>query len=428
MTQQHIDNTNSDTTATRPDPTRALLAGGAGMPLFVFFALYIAQSIPQSFLSTALQVLMRQAHFPLSAIGLLQLVKLPWILKFLWAPAVDRRCNTVTDFKRCIIGAEVVYAVVLLGAGFFNIATDLYLVLALVVLALAASATQDIATDALAVLVFPKGKRSRVNAIQSAGNFGGVLVGGGILLMVLQRYGWNVVLPMLALFVLVALIPLVLKRDLAIEPKPVGQRARWGDFALFFGQRGIWRQVGFLVLYYSSIIGILSMVRPWLVDLGYDMKQIGIISGILGTGMATMASFVSGALIRRVGVGRARMLVALVILATTMVFLGIAAAKPTTVVVCVAISLLWWAYGMATVVVYTTSMDCVRQGREGTDFTVQTVLTHLSGMLIAIVSGVVAHAFGYAGLFATEVAIATLSIIYIATVFRPRKDSENKTS
>lgn len=400
---------------------RHTLTGRAGFPLFVFFALYIAQSIPSSFLSTALQVLMRQAHFSLSAIGLLQLVKLPWILKFIWSPIVDRRCVTVSDFKRCIIGSELVYAAVLLIVGLLDIADNLYLILGLVVISLAASATQDIATDALAVLSFRKQDRSRVNSIQSAGNFGGVLVGGGLLLMVLHRYGWNVVLPSLALFVILAIVPLIFSRNITIRPKNMKQRARWADFVFFFGQRGIWRQTGFLLLYYSSIIGILSMIRPWLVDLGYTMKEIGLISGILGTGMAFAASFLCGAVIRRIGIGRTRLLVALLIFITTLAFVVLSFVRPSTFLVCAAISLLWFAYGSATVVVYTTSMNCVREGREGTDFTVQTVLTHLAGMGIAIVSGVVAHRLGYHGLFMAEAIIAAISILYTATVFKNRR-------
>ena len=56
----------------------------------MFFCLYIAQSIPSSFFATALQVMMREANYSLATIGLLQLVKLPWVVKFLWSPLVDR--------------------------------------------------------------------------------------------------------------------------------------------------------------------------------------------------------------------------------------------------------------------------------------------------------------------------------------------------
>ena len=85
---------------------------------------------------------------------------------------------------------------------------------------------------------------------------------------------------------------------------------------------------------------------------------------------------------------------------------------------CLGIVLLWSAYGMATIVVYTTSMDCVRKGCEGTDFTIHTVLTHLSGLLIAFLSGVVADRTGYHGLFIFEVILASISLIYIFYFFR----------
>ncbi|MGL5261990.1 MAG: MFS transporter, partial [Bacteroides sp.] len=72
--------------------------------LLTFFFLYIAQSIPKSFFSTLIPVIMRQENFELSTIGIMQLIKLPWILKFLWSPYVDRKCQSVGDYKRWILG------------------------------------------------------------------------------------------------------------------------------------------------------------------------------------------------------------------------------------------------------------------------------------------------------------------------------------
>ena len=87
--------------------------------------------------------------------------------------------------------------------------------------------------------------------------------------------------------------------------------------------------------------------------------------------------------------------------------------------------MLWGSYGMATIVVYTTSMDCVRKGYEGTDFTLQTVITHLSGMIMAAVAGKVAGEFGYSKLFLFEACIAATSLIYILTVFKKEKTDES---
>lgn len=394
--------------------------------LGTFFFLYIAQAIPMSFISTALQVLMRQADYSLSTIAMLQIVKLPWILKFVWAPIVDRHCITVGDYKKCIISSELVYALIIFVVGFLKLETDFYLMIVLILLSLMASATQDIATDAMAVLSFGRKDKSLVNSMQSMGSFGGTLVGGGILLLVLQHYGWQTVMPCLSLFVLVAIIPLILNKKIKIQSQQGTQRARLTDFIWFFTRRSIWKQIGFLLLYYSSMIGILSVLRPYLVDLGYSMKEIGVMSGMLGTAAAFVTSFLAGLIVRRFGKARSRLAFAVFILLTTVYFLLITWQHPSTLLLCIGIVMLWSGYGMATIVVYTSSMDCVRPGREGTDFTVQTVITHLSGVLVALLSGFIADKFGYHSLFALEVVLALLSLLYILVFFR--KETTHKSA
>ena len=404
---------------TENQPNNHISSKGRGIGLPMFFCLYIAQSIPSSFFATALQVMMREANYSLATIGLLQLVKLPWVVKFLWSPLVDRHCLTGRDFRRCIVVSEIVYAIFIILAGHLNVTDNLYLIIFMVMLSLVASATQDIATDALAILMHTGRDKSMVNSMQSMGSFGGALIGSGVLLLVLHQFGWHMVTPFLGVFVLLMLIPLLRRKDLNIAQKDVRQRARLTDFASFFVQRGIWRQIGFLLLYYASIIGILSMMRPWLVDLGYSMKEIGVMSGIIGTSSACCASFGAGFIVRRIGIFTARILFACFILLTTLYFLGLVMLGTlTTAMLYGGIVLMWMSYGMATIVVYTSAMECVRPGREGTDFTVQTVLTHLSGIIMAGLSGAVADHFGYYGLFIAEVIIASISLVYIILLFR----------
>ena len=401
---------------------------GSVFTLCTFFCLYIAQAVPSSFLSTALQVLMRENNFSLTTIGLLQLVKLPWIIKFLWAPMVDRRCVTVNDYKRTIIVSELVYAALLLTIGFLHVSTDIYFIIFLVVLSLITSGTQDVATDALAVLTFKKSDKSMVNSMQSMGSFGGALLGGGVLLMALHRYGWQTVLPFLAIFVLIALLPLLFNKHLTINEKPKETKAKKADFIWFFTQKGIWKQIVFLVIYYAGIFGTLSLLRSFLVDHGYNMKEIGLISGVLGTGVAFFASWGAGFFVRKYGVFKARIAFASVILITTLYFFLMLSDTITTRRVCIGVALLWAAYGMCTIVVYVSSMERVRPGREGTDFTIQTVITHLSGMMMAVVSGAIAQHYGYRLFFAIEIAIALASLVYILSVFKQKETNNERTS
>ena len=401
---------------------------GSVFTLCTFFCLYIAQAVPSSFLSTALQVLMRENNFSLTTIGLLQLVKLPWIIKFLWAPMIDRRCVTVNDYKRTIIVSELVYAALLLTIGFLHVSTDIYFIIFLVVLSLVTSGTQDVATDALAVLTFKKSDKSMVNSMQSMGSFGGALLGGGVLLMALHRYGWQTVLPFLAIFVLIALLPLLFNKHLTINEKPKETKAKKADFIWFFTQKGIWKQIIFLVIYYAGIFGTLSLLRSFLVDHGYNMKEIGLISGILGTGVAFFASWGAGFFVRKYGVFKARIAFASVILITTLYFFLMLSDTITTLRVCIGVVLLWATYGMCTIVVYVSSMERVRPGREGTDFTIQTVITHLSGMMMAVVSGAIAQHYGYRLFFAIEIVIALASLVYILSVFKQKDTNNERTS
>ena len=368
--------------------------------LATFFCLYIAQTIPMSFFS-----------------------KLPWILKFLWSPLVDRHTLTTRDYKRWIFSSELIYAILIFAVALLDFKTDFYTILTLIIISFIASATQDIATDALAVLAFNRKDKSLVNSMQSMGSFGGSMIGSGVLLLLFKQIGWNYLLPCLALFVIIALLPLLFNKTIDIQTKDKDQRAKKADVFYFFTRRDIWKQIGFLFLYYSGLIGTLAMLRPWLVDLGYDMKEIGMMSGVAGTFVGFLSSFIGGMIIRKIGRYKARILFAFFVLIATCYFFGLSYTIPTTAMLYGGIFLLWGSYGMATIVVYTTAMDCVRPGREGTDFTIQTVITHLSGMLMAILSGKIADHTGYHGLFLFETTIAFISLIYILTVFRKNKNT-----
>lgn len=67
----------------------------------------------------------------------------------------------------------------------------------------------------------------------------------------------------------------------------------------------------------------------------------------------------------------------------------------------------------AAVTLYTSAMDTVRAGREGSDFTIQLVIVHLSGALTSVLSGGIGQWLDYRGLCLIELAIAIVSLVYI---------------
>ena len=366
-----------------------------------------------SFFSTVVPVIMRQEHYSLEAIGLLQLVKLPWIAKFLWAPLVDRTSPGTRQLRRWIVLSELFYAVVIVGIGVLDLQTDFRLIVFLMVIAFTASATQDIATDAFAILVLNKNERSLGNSMQSAGSFTGTLLGTGVLLIAYHYFGWTTLLLLLAAFVVFALLPLQLYRKNTIARNELLQKVTLRAFTGFFRIPGMGRRTLMLATYYAGIIGILAMLKPYLVDLGYSVKEIGIMSGITGTAVAAGSALIAGIILRKLGRNRSLVLFLLLEIGAALYFWWISRDIPSLTTIYAGICFLWGAYGMATVAIFTTSMDAVRKGYEGTDFTLQIVITHLSGILIAVLSGKAGDALGYRGLFAAEVMIGGAALLVL---------------
>lgn len=387
--------------------------------LFTFFTLYIAQSIPMSFFSSALPVLMRQGAYSLLAIALLKLIKIPWLIKFLWSPIVDSRTESLKDYKQWIFGAEVIYAIIIFIVATLSIEADFTLIIILIILAFISSATQDIATDAMAARSFDRKDTSLLNSIQSMGSFTGSMVGGGFLLLLFHKFGWNSLLPWVAIFVLMALIPLFFIKKIKLRERKVKQKAKPKDMLLFFNQKNIWRQVVFLLLYYAGLIGILSNLSPFLVDIGYDIKEIGGIVGIFGVSFGILCAFISGIYIRKIGKSLSRKIISVLIIVPAVYFIWLSSSGSTDLIfILIGVALVWGIYGMSSTLINTSAMDIVRDGREGTDFTLQIVITHLGAMIITIVSASIGDAFGYKGLFLMQLVIALISFLYVL-LFKP---------
>src|SRR6056297_2699997 len=201
----------------------------------ILLSLYLAQSIPMSFFSTVLPVIMRMEEYSLSSIGLIQLIKIPWIVKFLWGPVVDHNARDNMHYRRWIIGSEVFYAVVIVAIGFFDLQSSFTTIIMLMIFAFVLSSIQDIGSDALAVRILKKKERGFGNSMQSSGNFLGALFGSGVLLYLYTMIGWQYLMFVLSGIVLVALIPVSRFKDPYKQPNAGRPRRNRIDFSSILG-------------------------------------------------------------------------------------------------------------------------------------------------------------------------------------------------
>lgn len=389
--------------------------------LSTFFCLYLARAIPSTFIMTALQVTMRQHHIGLATIGLLSLVRLPWSLKFAWAPLIDRHCVTVGDFKKLLISTELVFALAIIIVGCLDVTKNLPIIIALVLISTFCASVQNVTSDTLAVNAFSRGDHSAVTSTKSMGRYVGRILGGGFFIMFLHSYGWHVVVPLLGFFALLLVIPVTLNKHIVVREHKHRKRAGFQDLLNFFTRREVWPQVVFLVLFFAGFDGIMVMLKPWMVDMGYNMREIGLYNGVIGTSVAFVMALFAGWWVKRVGVRTARCLVATAALAVPVYFLALTFLTPSLSLVLTGIILLRAVEASAAVTLYASSMDFVREGREGTDFTVQVVIVHTSGALLAVVAGGVGQWLDYRGLCLIELALAVVTLIVTYSLSRRAK-------
>ncbi|MBU1510288.1 MFS transporter, partial [Myxococcota bacterium] len=145
----------------------------------LFTALYLVQGLPFGFFLFTYPLILRAQGLSLTKITFLSVVNLPWLVKFLWAPLVDRyfwpRLGRRTSW---ILPMQLGLAASLALTGLFAMDLGINgLILCLLVVNFFA-ATQDIAVDGLAVDQLTPAERGHGNAIQSASYKIGMLGGG----------------------------------------------------------------------------------------------------------------------------------------------------------------------------------------------------------------------------------------------------------
>src|SRR5436190_2965541 len=135
--------------------------------LVLLGSLYIAQGLPYGFFTQALPVLLRESHLALPLIGLANLLLMPWALKFAWAPLVDRVVAPRRGKRRVvIIPLQLACTFILAGLALATTPSVSWVLAAGVLLVNVCAATQDIATDGLAVETLTEHERGLGNSLQ----------------------------------------------------------------------------------------------------------------------------------------------------------------------------------------------------------------------------------------------------------------------
>jgi MFS transporter, PAT family, beta-lactamase induction signal transducer AmpG len=377
-------------------------------------SLYLAQGLPYGFFTQALPVILRENKLSLPLIGLAQLLMLPWALKFLWAPLVDGVEAPRRGRRRAVIIPLQLLAVFLLAA--LALAPEAMAVLAVgVLLVNFCAATQDIATDALAVETLTPAERGIGNGLQVGAYRVGMVLGGGAILVVFGRAGWTAAFLSLAALLALSTLPILRHREVPAPRPTTTKRAVLRDS---FARPGFRSWLVVLVTYKTGEWFATAMLRTFLTDAGITIDEIGVMVGLCGFSAALLGSFAGGALTTKLG--RRRALVAFGVVQTLAIAsMALAVVAPSTPMFYAIVVAEHLASGMATAALFTAMMDFSRPGTAGTDYTVQASLVVIATGIAVLASGFSAKALGYAGHFLVAAGLSAIGTIAVLA-YRPK--------
>ncbi|MBI2986444.1 MAG: MFS transporter [Deltaproteobacteria bacterium] len=274
------------------------LSGESRKKLGIVALLYFIQGSPPAILWEVLPVYFRLHGGSLRAIGGLRLLELPYSLKVFWSPLVHR----YGDRRIWVVACMSAIAVVVGLLPFMDVAHPGWIVIVLLLVLTTLSATQDIAIDSYTVGLVQREEEGAANGVRaSAYRVALVLVGGGMVLLasVLQ---WTVLYLVAAiLLALLASVALLVPRlDL-----PAAAREQW--LAGFVGWIGTWNAVPlvlFVLCYKLGEFAIGPMVKPFWVDQGKSVFEIGLVPTTFGIILSVAGALAGGAFVSRYGTFR----------------------------------------------------------------------------------------------------------------------------
>lgn len=259
--------------------------------------LYFNQGFPFGVFDRTLNLYLSVEKVPLATIGLLSTVGLAWTLKLFWAPLVD----AVGTYRAWITGSLVALSLAIATFAFTPAASSLFWIAA-TVLAFA-SATQDIATDALSIRITPPERLGTVNSIRvTAARIAFIAAGGGLAILA-DRLKWRgaFLVAAAAPLLILAFIALFVPRDaggVERQENPVRALLDW------IGRPGSLPLLAVVLLYRLGDSALRPMIAPFWVHRGFSATEVGNVTTTLGMVCVIAGAIAGGAFVSRFGIFR----------------------------------------------------------------------------------------------------------------------------
>ena len=293
---------------TRDAPTRAgfrrVAVGPTGRDRILFTTLYFAEGVPIGFLWWALPAVLREQSVEVGRITTLTAaLAVPWTLKFLAGPAIDRSVARGARLRSWILGCQLAMGFALVPLAANESLPGFALLLGLLFVHACFAAVQDVAIDALCIRTVPADRLGNINGWMQFGMTAGRAVAAASVPLVIHATGWR---PAIGMIVALVWLPMLLVALMVREPRRAQDRgaAEGGGLGQLLS-RALVPAMGVALLAGAGFEAVGALSGPLLVDLQFEPAlRSAFFGAIAPIGLAT-GGLLAAVLADRLGLRRA---------------------------------------------------------------------------------------------------------------------------
>lgn len=357
-----------------------------------------SSGLPLSLTSSTMQAWMKDAGVDLTTIGAFALVGIPYSLKFLWAPVLDR--YTLPFFGRrrgWIIVWQVFLAAMIAAMGLVDPKQNLGLLAVLAFLVAFGSASQDIVIDAWRTETLTPAEYGAGAGAQTIGYRAAMLVSGAVALALADALPWHTVYLLMAGTMALSIGYTLFAAEPVIDAKPPRTLAEAAIFPLveFLKRKGALENLAFIILYKLDVVMALALTTPFLQELGFTKTVIAGVNKGAGLAAVVAGTLVGGALLPKLGMKRALWIFGVMQGVATLSFLGLSVVGKSYALMVFAICADNFFSGMGTAAYAAFLMSLCNPKFTATQFALLSSLMALTRTVAAAPSGWLAEHLGW---------------------------------
>ncbi len=361
-----------------------------------------SSGIPLALTSGTLQAWMTVVGVDLRTIGIFALVGLPYTVKFLWSPFMDRFIPPWLGRRRGWIIMTQLCLVTSISAMAFSSPQQTPLLAALALMVAFASASQDIVIDAYRTDVLHEQERGIGAAVFVMGYRIAMLVSGALALVLSDHIGWRNTYLLMAGAICVGIISTFLgpePEEKVVPPRSLPE-AVWGPLKNYFSRNSAISLLLLIVLYklgdaYAGTLTTAFLIR----GVGFSVSEVGAINKGFGFASLIAGAIFGGTLMVRLRLFRSLLIFGILQAVSNLSFMFLAWIGKSYGMLIFTVAFENFSGGMGTAAFVSLLMAMCNHRYTATQYALLSSLAAIGRIFIAPTSGYLVESIGWASFF-----------------------------